>query len=72
MSFENVKTTWLQEIDRYAVDNVVKILVGNKYDLAYLRQVEKEAAQVKNLLSYSSTSKHLVVKLHPISFAGIC
>ena len=47
MSFANVKI-WLQEIDRYAADNVVKILVGNKYDLAYLRQVEKEAAQVKD------------------------
>eukprot|EP00922_Rhytidocystis_sp_ex-Travisia-forbesii_P038040 GHVS01056656.1.p1 GENE.GHVS01056656.1~~GHVS01056656.1.p1 ORF type:complete len:203 (+),score=12.36 GHVS01056656.1:178-786(+) len=31
-SFNNVKT-WMQEIDRYAVDNVNKLLVGNKCDL---------------------------------------
>jgi len=45
-SFVNVKT-WLQEIDRYGSANVQKLLVGNKYDLAYLRAVEKETAQVK-------------------------
>lgn len=56
MSFANVKSIWLQDIYRYAAESVVKILVGNKYDLAYLRQVEKEAAQVKNVyLNYSST-----------------
>jgi len=44
-SFANVKT-WIQEIDRYASANVQKLLVGNKYDLAYLRAVEKETAQV--------------------------
>ena len=42
-----MKTIWLQDIYRYAAENVAKILVGNKYDIAYLRQVEKEAAQVK-------------------------
>lgn len=31
-SFNNVKT-WLHEIDRYANENVVKLLVGNKADL---------------------------------------
>ena len=56
MSFANVKSIWLQDIYQYAAESVVKILVGNKYDLAYLRQVEKEAAQVKNVyLNYSST-----------------
>jgi len=49
-SFVNVKT-WLQEIDRYSSANVQKLLVGNKYDLAYLRAVEKETAQV-NVNSY--------------------
>ena len=49
-SFKNVMA-WLQEIDEYASDgdasaNVQKLLVGNKYDLAYLRAVEKEDAQV--------------------------
>lgn len=31
-SFENVKQ-WLNEIDRYAIENVNKLLVGNKCDL---------------------------------------
>ena len=50
-SFVSVKT-WLQEIDRYGSANVQKLLVGNKYDLAYLRAVEKETAQV-NVNSYA-------------------
>jgi GTPase SAR1 family protein len=31
-SFQNVKQ-WLHEIDRYACENVNKLLVGNKSDL---------------------------------------
>jgi Ras-related protein Rab-1A len=43
-SFNNVKQ-WLHEIDRYASDNVNKLLVGNKCDLTTKRAVEYEAAK---------------------------
>ena len=45
-SFENVKT-WLNEIDRYACENVNKLLVGNKSDLDSKRQVEFAEAKVR-------------------------
>jgi len=44
-SFNNVKQ-WLQEIDRYACENVNKLLVGNKCDLSAKRAVEHNAAKV--------------------------
>jgi Ras-related protein Rab-1A len=43
-SFNNVKQ-WLHEIDRYACENVNKLLVGNKSDLAAKRQVTTEQAK---------------------------
>jgi len=43
-SFNNVKQ-WLGEIDRYACENVNKLLVGNKIDLVSGRVVDKEAAE---------------------------
>lgn len=43
-SFNNVKQ-WLQEIDRYACENVNKLLVGNKCDLSAKRAVELSAAK---------------------------
>ncbi|VDO81142.1 unnamed protein product [Heligmosomoides polygyrus] len=43
-SFNNVKQ-WLQEIDRYACENVNKLLVGNKCDLTAKRAVETTAAK---------------------------
>lgn len=43
-SFNNVKQ-WLHEIDRYACQNVKKLLVGNKCDLASKRAVATETAQ---------------------------
>jgi len=44
-SFNNVKQ-WLSEIDRYASDNVNKLLVGNKCDLTSERAVPYETAKV--------------------------
>jgi len=43
-SFNNVKQ-WLGEIDRYACENVNKLLVGNKVDLVAGRVVDKNVAQ---------------------------
>jgi Ras-related protein Rab-1A len=43
-SFNNVKQ-WLQEIERYACDNVNKLLVGNKCDLSAKRAVVYETAK---------------------------
>ncbi|RZS09945.1 hypothetical protein BHM03_00041079, partial [Ensete ventricosum] len=46
-SFNNVKQ-WLNEIDRYASDNVNKLLVGNKCDLTANRVVSYETAKKKH------------------------
>ncbi|KAI5417649.1 GTP-binding protein yptm2, partial [Lathyrus oleraceus] len=43
-SFNNVKQ-WLNEIDRYASENVNKLLVGNKSDLADNKVVSSETAK---------------------------
>ncbi|CAB9514522.1 Ras-related protein Rab [Seminavis robusta] len=43
-SFTNVKQ-WLQEIDRYAKQDVMTLLVGNKSDMASKRAVSKEEGQ---------------------------
>ena len=44
-SFNNVKQ-WLNEIDRYASENVNKLLVGNKCDLTTNKVVSYETAKV--------------------------
>ncbi|XP_047324214.1 ras-related protein RABD2a-like [Impatiens glandulifera] len=43
-SFNNIKQ-WLNEIDRYASDNVNKLLVGNKSDLADKRVVSYDTGK---------------------------
>lgn len=44
-SFNNVKQ-WLNEIERYANENVNKLLVGNKSDLTTKRVVDYQTAKV--------------------------
>mmetsp|Transcript_11170 Transcript_11170/g.14883 ORF Transcript_11170/g.14883 Transcript_11170/m.14883 type:complete len:209 (+) Transcript_11170:131-757(+) len=44
VSYNNVKQ-WLKEIERYACENVNKLLVGNKCDLEDKRQVAYETAK---------------------------
>lgn len=43
-SFVNVKQ-WLNEIDRYATENVTRLLVGNKCDLVQKKAVDYETAK---------------------------
>jgi len=43
-SFNNVRQ-WLQEVDRYASENVSKLLVGNKSDMDNKREVPYESAK---------------------------
>eukprot|EP01060_Flectonema_neradi_P034104 TRINITY_DN588_c13_g1_i1.p1 TRINITY_DN588_c13_g1~~TRINITY_DN588_c13_g1_i1.p1 ORF type:complete len:205 (+),score=46.29 TRINITY_DN588_c13_g1_i1:96-710(+) len=43
-TFDNVKT-WLKEIEKYATDNVSKLLVGNKSDMVVRKHVDHSTAK---------------------------
>ena len=48
-SFNNVKQ-WLEEIERYACENVNKLLVGNKSDLTTKKVVDHTTAAVSYII----------------------
>ena len=52
-SFNNVKQ-WLNEIDRYANENVNKLLVGNKSDLTAKKVVDFQTAKVRGAAVHRS------------------
>ena len=57
-TFKNVER-WLSELRENASGNIVVMLVGNKCDLKYLREVQTETAKEfaeKNSLSFIETS----------------
>lgn len=58
-SFNNVKQ-WLNEIDRYASENVNKLLVGNKSDLIDKRVVSYETTKVPYALLISAEAFFLL------------
>ena len=45
-SFNSVKNLWLQELERYSMEDIPKILLGNKCDLACDRQISSEEAKI--------------------------
>lgn len=79
-SFNNVKQ-WLHEIDRYACDNVNKLLVGNKCDMSARKVVDyntaKEFAEQlgKHLLvpkyHFNSYRSHPLTKCTPSLYLSI-
>merc|ERR1711988_996992 len=62
-SFTNVKR-WMQEIDKYARENVSKLLVGNKCDLDDQRKVSKgqgqDFAAQMDLQHLETSAKHAI------------
>jgi Ras-related protein Rab-1A len=62
-SFNNVKN-WLDEIYKYSPNNIKILLVGNKCDLKYGRQVDREVAEdyafLNNLLFIETSAKNAI------------
>merc|ERR1712216_624834 len=59
LTFDDVRTIWLAELQNNADPNIVVMLVGNKSDLRHLRDVKTEEAREfaeKHNLSFIETS----------------
>lgn len=71
-SFNNVKQ-WLEEIERYACDNVNKLLVGNKSDLTTKKVVDHTTAAVSAIKFNETveTGYFNVLKLSILYIVGI-
>ncbi|KAM9733695.1 ras-related protein Rab-1B-like isoform 3-T3 [Menidia menidia] len=61
-SFNNVRQ-WLDEIERYACENVSRLLVGNKSDLVSKKVVDAASAQVTGTASISFRAPELASTL---------
>ena len=59
-SFNNVRT-WLGEIDKYATDNVNKLLVGNKCDIVVKNVLDVNTAKVLTLRHMTELQAHFVL-----------
>jgi len=72
-SFNNVKQ-WLEEIDRYACENVSKLLVGNKCDLSSKKVVDFTTAKVSSLLMqiHAEVCSKCIYITFNLYFSGIC
>merc|ERR1711959_408368 len=59
VTFEDVKTMWLEELKANADDNIIIMLVGNKKDLGHLRDVSTQDGRTfaqQHTLSFIETS----------------
>ena len=64
-SFDNV-TQWLNEIERYANENVSKLLVGNKSDLTANKVVSPSVAKARSVGPLLSVTSLLAISV------GVC
>ena len=50
-SFSKLKNVWLEQVEHYARDTVVKVLIGTKSDLTSKREVDYITAKVSVVIN---------------------